>query len=240
MADPQVYYLDGTRNQQGPVTPADVERLVRSGAIRRDTLVWYAGMPDWRPVGQMNEFASLFAQAAPPPRPSAPPSPPPFAGAAPSPRAGAIAGAYPSPGAQAHAGPYGSGERMGFGGAIATCFRKYVDFSGRARRPEFWFFFLFYMLVIVGLIIIDMVLFGPENGILPFTWLAALAMFLPILAVAVRRLHDQDHSGWMVLIYLIPLIGPIIVLVLMCLQGTPGPNRFGPEPGAASVAETFS
>jgi uncharacterized membrane protein YhaH (DUF805 family) len=236
----QVYYLDGARNQQGPVALAEIERLIRSGAIRRDTLVWYAGMPDWRPAGQVNDLASLFTQAAPPPRPPGAPSPPPFTGAGASPRAAAIGGAYPGPGPQAPAGQYGSGERMGFGGAIATCFRKYVDFTGRARRPEFWFFFLFYMIVIIGLIAIDVIVFGPENGILPLTWLAALAMFLPILAVAVRRLHDQDHSGWMVLIYLIPLIGPIVVLVLMCLQGTPGANRFGPEPGAASVAETFS
>ena len=60
----------------------------------------------------------------------------------------------------------------------------------------------------------------------------ALALFLPSLAVQVRRFHDQDKSGWMVLINLIPSIGGLIVLIMMCLEGTPGPNRYGPDPKA--------
>src|SRR5690348_5859555 len=73
MAD--CYYLDGARNQQGPIPPDEIARLIRSGTIRRDTLIWFDGMPDWRPVGQVSEFASLFAQGAPP-RPPAAPYPP--------------------------------------------------------------------------------------------------------------------------------------------------------------------
>jgi len=234
-----VYYLDGARNQQGPVPGDEIARLIRAGTIRRDTLVWHAGMPDWRPAGQVDEFASLFAQV-PPPRPAAPVPPPAFPAAPPMQRMAPTAGQYPGQAQQYYAPQANAGGSMGFGGAIATCFRKYVDFSGRARRPEFWFFWLFYVLVIIGLIIIDVMIFGAESGILPFTWLASLAFFLPSLAVAVRRLHDQDYSGWMILIYLIPLVGPIIIIVLMCLRGTPGPNRFGPEPGAPSIAETFS
>ena len=68
-----VYYLDGSRNQQGPVSTDEIVSLVRSGAVRRDTLVWYAGMPDWRPAGQVNELASLFVQATSPRPPAAPP-----------------------------------------------------------------------------------------------------------------------------------------------------------------------
>lgn len=64
----EAYYLDGSRNQQGPVAIAEIARLIRNGTIRRDTLVWYAGMPEWRPAGQVSEFASLFVPAAPPPR----------------------------------------------------------------------------------------------------------------------------------------------------------------------------
>jgi hypothetical protein len=82
MAD--CYYLDGARNQQGPVPSDEIARLIRSGMIRRDTLIWYAGMPDWRPAGQVNEFASLFAQAAPPRPPAAfPPQPARFPAGAP-------------------------------------------------------------------------------------------------------------------------------------------------------------
>ncbi len=73
MADaPECYYLDAARNQQGPVAAAEIVRLIRNGTIRRDTLVWYAGMPEWRPVSQVNEFASLFAQAGPPRPPATP------------------------------------------------------------------------------------------------------------------------------------------------------------------------
>jgi hypothetical protein len=72
----EAYYLDGSRNQQGPVPIAEIARLIRGGTIRRDTLVWYPGMPDWRPAGEVTEFASLFAQAAPPQRPPGGPLPP--------------------------------------------------------------------------------------------------------------------------------------------------------------------
>src|SRR5689334_8563466 len=75
----QCYYLDASRTQQGPATVSDLARLVRSGAITRDTMVWFAGMPDWRPAGQVNELASLFGPSGPPPM--RPPMPP--AGAAP-------------------------------------------------------------------------------------------------------------------------------------------------------------
>jgi GYF domain 2 len=73
----ECYYLDGARNQQGPVAVADIVGLIGNGTIRRDTLIWYAGMPDWRAAGQVSEFASLFAQATPPRPPAAalPPQP---------------------------------------------------------------------------------------------------------------------------------------------------------------------
>ena len=70
MAD--FYFLDGARNQQGPVGPDEIARLIRGGTIRRDTMVWSAGMPEWSPAGQVSDFASLFGQAAPP-RPAGPP-----------------------------------------------------------------------------------------------------------------------------------------------------------------------
>jgi uncharacterized membrane protein YhaH (DUF805 family) len=69
--------------------------------------------------------------------------------------------------------------------------------------------------------------------------LASLALFLPSLAVAVRRLHDTDRTGWWVLIGLVPLIGWIIYLVFMCQRGTEGPNRFGADPLGPDVAAAF-
>jgi hypothetical protein len=68
-ASTQCYFLDGARNQQGPVSMADIARLIHNGTINRDTLIWYPGMADWRPAGQVNEFASLFGAAPPPTRP---------------------------------------------------------------------------------------------------------------------------------------------------------------------------
>jgi hypothetical protein len=74
-ASTQFYYLDNARNQQGPVPVADVARLIRDGAITRETQVWHAGMPDWRAAGQLNEFALLFGPPGPPPmRPPMPPA----------------------------------------------------------------------------------------------------------------------------------------------------------------------
>jgi uncharacterized membrane protein YhaH (DUF805 family) len=227
----EAYYLDGARNQQGPVPADEIARLIRSGTIRRDTMIWYAGMPEWRPAGQVSDFASLFAQSAPPP-PSSSAVPP-------MQRSGPAAGAHPGQVPYAPAGQYDPGARMGFGGAIATCFRKYVDFTGRARRSEFWFFYLFYTLVVIVLLIIDITIFGVESGMLPFRWLASLVFFLPWLAVAVRRLHDRDRSGWMLLIYLIPLVGPVLVIIWWCMRGTPGPNRFGPDPLGSDLAAAF-
>jgi uncharacterized membrane protein YhaH (DUF805 family) len=128
---------------------------------------------------------------------------------------------------------------MGFGGAIATCFRKYVDFTGRARRAEYWWFVLFYCLLIGALTIVDVMVMSARAGGGVLSSLASLALFLPTLAVAVRRLHDTDRTGWWVLIGFIPLIGWIIYLVFVCQRGTEGPNRFGPDPLGPDVAATF-
>jgi uncharacterized membrane protein YhaH (DUF805 family) len=221
MAD--CYYLDGARNQQGPVPSEEIARLIRSGTIRRDTMVWYAGMPEWSPVAQVSEFASLFARASPPPRPAGPPpAAPPLQRTVPN------AGAYQGQVRAARAGQYNAPPSMGFGGAIKTCFSKYATFNGRARRPEYWWWYLFYSLVVWGLLILDG-LIAAGGGPAVLTLLAVLALFLPTLAAGVRRLHDTDRSGWMMLIMLVPLVGPIILIVFLCQHGTEGPNRFGSD-----------
>ena len=111
---------------------------------------------------------------------------------------------------------------MGFGEAISTCFRKYVDFNGRAVRSEYWFFALFQFLVLVALSIVDAVV---GTGVL--STLGTLALLLPALAVGARRLHDTDKSAWWLLIGLIPLVGAIVLIVFFVQPGTPGANRFG-------------
>ncbi len=110
--------------------------------------------------------------------------------------------------------------------------KKYATFEGRARRSEYWYFVLFYVLAIVALAIVDGVTgtLNEEAGIGLLSGLFVLATFIPTLAVTVRRLHDTDRSGWWVLLEFVPLVGALVVLVFMVLDSQPGANRFGPNP----------
>ena len=108
------------------------------------------------------------------------------------------------------------------------CWQKYAEFSGRARRKEYWMFCLFNILAGIVIGIVDTVL--GAGGLLG--GLYNLAVLVPSLAVTARRLHDTDRSGWMMLIALIPLVGAIVLLVFMCLDSKPGDNRFGANPKA--------
>ena len=102
--------------------------------------------------------------------------------------------------------------------------KNYVNFSGRATRKEYWMFILIYIILSILLSILDGVLW--TNGILSLVF--ALFMFLPSLAIAVRRLHDIGKSGWWILISLIPFIWPIWLLVLLVLKSD-GDNKYGPN-----------
>ena len=117
---------------------------------------------------------------------------------------------------------------MDFQTAVRTCLNKYVGFSGRARRSEYWYFALFAFLVSCGAGILDAAIFQGEKS--AFGSLASLAFFLPTLAASVRRLHDTDRSGWWYLIVLVPIVGFILLIVWFSNRGTVGTNRFGPDP----------
>ena len=115
---------------------------------------------------------------------------------------------------------------MSFVESIQTVFSKYCDFNGRARRSEYWWFTLAYSIV---------------NGILSaltrnggtvmsiITLIVALAVFLPSLGVAVRRLHDTGRSGWWILLAF-TCIGGIVLIVWYCMDSQPGDNQYGPNP----------
>src|SRR6266545_736337 len=100
--------------------------------------------------------------------------------------------------------------------AVKTCFTKYAEFAGRAARPEFWWFALFQFVVVAVLNVI----YRPLGG------LASLALLLPALAVAARRLHDIGKSGWFLLLLLIPIIGWLVLLYFYCQPSAPA-NNFG-------------
>lgn len=117
---------------------------------------------------------------------------------------------------------------MDFQEAVKTCLNKYATFSGRAWRPEYWWFALFSYFGGVILGIVDRILFGPDVGVLGAIW--GLALIVPAVAVGVRRMHDLDRSGWWLLIGLIPLLGALILIYWFVQAGTRGSNRYGPEP----------
>ena len=121
-------------------------------------------------------------------------------------------------------------------------FMRYFDFAGRSRRKEYWMFFVLNLIIIT---VMTTVLFGLGFSMDPYaassggpvTWLIfavlglySLIVLIPSIAVQVRRFHDQDKSGWFVLINFVPYIGGLIVLVFMLLEGTRGPNKYGPDP----------
>jgi uncharacterized membrane protein YhaH (DUF805 family) len=116
------------------------------------------------------------------------------------------------------------GREMNFPEAVASGFRNYVNFDGRASRSEYWYWNLFDVLVIGVVFLAPIHLF---QGLIR-TWL--LVAFLPSLTVCVRRLHDTDRTGWWCLISFIPII-QLVLIYWACLKGTNGPNRFGPMVG---------
>lgn len=143
---------------------------------------------------------------------------------------------------------------MNFTQAIKSVYSKYVTFSGRAARSEYWWYFLFSIIVSIVIMFVESALgWGQGNvtsgggqfsaaysgGPLSIIW--SLANLLPSIAVGVRRLHDTDRSGWWFLIVFVPLIGFIVLLVFFCLRGTAGPNRFGGDPlRAQGSSDVFS
>lgn len=111
--------------------------------------------------------------------------------------------------------------------------RKYAVFSGRARRREYWFFTLFNFLVAIGLSMIDVMRSGGTAEVSLLASIYSLAVLLPSLAVAVRRLHDVGRSGWWILIAFVPLIGLLVLLVFTLQDSQPHPNEYGPSPKPA-------
>src|SRR3954469_11540856 len=104
--------------------------------------------------------------------------------------------------------------------------KKYAEFKGRARRKEYWMFFLINLIIAVVIAFVEGMFGSP--GIIGMLY--SLAVLLPAIGVTVRRLHDTDRTGWWILVFLIPLIGWIVLLVFMVLDSQPGDNEYGPNP----------
>ena len=111
---------------------------------------------------------------------------------------------------------------MNFIESIQTCYKKFFDFSGRASKSEYWWFQLYNAIIYV-------LTFVFQGDLTLLFSILIIANIIPIWAAAVRRVHDSDKSGWMVLISAIPVIG-LYVIVLLIQDGSKGKNRFGPKP----------
>ena len=132
-------------------------------------------------------------------------------------------------------GPLKRSGTMTFIEAVATCFSKYVTFSGRAPRAEFWLWFLFILLLVFIISLINTILFFGNHS--PYGWsrigvsivfdFVSLVLGLPHLAVTARRLHDCDKSGWWCLFMFVPITGFFVLLYWLVTPSTPGSNRFG-------------
>ena len=185
--------IDG--QQQGPFTVDQLREMANRGAVQPGTLVWTDGMAEWQPISATPLYQMLAS------------SPPPVT------RAAQAQQSYPTT----------TSAGVGFADAVKICLSKYVDFTGRAVRSEYWYFTLFSFLASLVMVIIEG--FIGMRGIL--STLMNLALILPHLAVGVRRLHDTDRSGWWFLIMFVPLVGIIVLLYFFCQKGTDGRNRFG-------------
>ncbi len=127
---------------------------------------------------------------------------------------------------------------MTFSEAVRSVLSKYATFHGRAARSEYWWWVLFYFLLFAVVRGVDGAVIAPMLGFEAFSgksgqplgMLVGLAIFLPNLAVHVRRLHDIDRSGWWLLLALIPVIGLIVIIYWAIQRGTNSPNRFGDAP----------
>lgn len=216
------FYVAKNGQQTGPFS---VEQLLAEG-VTPETLVWCEGMAQWTPAKDVAEIAPLFAQVPPQPSYTQP--------------------TYQQP---VYAPPvYGpqrpiEDKNVGFVDALKICFSKYFDFSGRARRSEFWYFSLWSVII---------TLFTCGIGF--------LAVFIPSIAVCVRRLHDTGRSGWWYgasLLLSIPLnivnfliqfngdtsLGVVYIILYICniayslallyfyvSDSQPGDNQYGPNP----------
>ena len=120
---------------------------------------------------------------------------------------------------------------MTFKEAVTHVFQNYANFSGRARRSEYWYFTLFNMIVVAALSALAAAS-GKGLAIIfrGLTSLVSLGMFIPGLAVCWRRLHDIGKSGWWWLFGFVPVAGPVLLLVWTCTAGDAGPNEYGEVP----------
>ena len=187
------YFIANNGQQSGPF---ELQDLVANG-LTPNSLVWCDGMAGWQQATSVPEVAQLLMPQQPQYQ-EQPYQQPPYQQQ------------YQQQPYQQQ--PYSANATMGFGEAIKVCFNKYADFSGRASRAEFWWFYLFTFLV-------SLITCG----------VACLVFLIPQYAVGARRLHDTGRSGWLQLLGLVPFVG-LILIYWWVLEGDQGTNQYGGKP----------
>lgn len=210
------YFIFSNNSQSGPFPLEEIKQRLQFGELSAQTLVWQTGMTDWVPISNIIPGAAAA-------HPFPPSNIPVFA----------------NPGEQAIDFANHKFERYGPVSATKKVLSNYVNFNGRATRSEYWFFVLAMFIIYSLIFIIDTIAIVGKNQFLAlvsvFLNLLSLGLLLPSLAVAVRRLHDIGKSGWYIFMYLIPLVGPFIVLYYYICDSQRGRNQWGQSEKYPSV-----
>lgn len=216
------YHLNGAN--KGPVTDDQLKALCDAGVVHAGTMVWRSDLPTWRRLAETDFRYAGLAQQSAPKRVHLGPAPEQLFG-----RKGSSAAASDTPAELSMWGYFARGVSSYYGA-----------FSGRARRKEYWGYTLFWLLafmttLVLGLVI-DTVLGNlgwttAHRDSAPATFILSVLFYIgtiiPGLAVTIRRLHDAGLTGWLVLVWLLPTIGTIVLIVLMCLPTDPNINKHG-------------
>ena len=191
------FYLSGSESK-GPFSRDQMAALASEGVIDGRTQVWSEGRQGWSALSETGLREVL--------------------------RPGGISA---SPVPRVTQGSNDGPKSVGLVEATRRFFSNYATFSGRASRSEYWYAVLFMLLSGLVAVALDAALFGTRAEIDPITSIWQLALLIPSISVAVRRLHDTDRSGWNYLWVFLPVIGAIILIVFFCQRGSPGRNRYG-------------
>ena len=200
----EFYYLDDQNETQGPVSLNDLISLMEAGRIQSTTLVARSGDAAWLPL------TTVIA-------------------------ASNGAGVPPTTVIAANGGYH---DGMGLWDIFKlTMTKNFAEFSGRATRREYWMFqlagILFWFVFSFAVVILSGVLSLIDESLVIvamfLSYLYPLAILIPSLRILVRRLHDTGRSGWMILLGLIPFVGPIVLFIFTLLDSQPGTNAYGPS-----------
>lgn len=216
------YYMQNEK-QVGPVDDNELRQLAQSGAINAQTPVWKNGMADWMAAATVGELTEMFKNS-PPTEPVLPQGPP----------------SFPPPNTAGQSAGYAqNGNRTvhnddSFFSYYGACWKKSSTLQGRSRRKEYWAWGVVNMLIYILLDLMAVALSSISQEaifvvLIPY-WIYFIASICPNICVYVRRLHDMDKNGWLVLLVFIPIVNLILLLVMGIIDGTPGPNRYGPDP----------